>query len=225
MAVATNLKIDKEDFEKKIIEMQVALDGLTAAELDFIDGAVAGTGAASKAVVLDSGEDFIWPATGQLTYGGTAITADGAELNIMEGVTATTAEVNMAADESANTEVVTTTNVLTAVESGTTYILNATAPFVTTLPEVAAGLRFKFYCGALQPTAGDHTVIVHANDQATLFGQAVVAGVVILSTVDDTIIFEEDTTLPGDWVDVFCDGTNWYVSGMGQVALSIAFAT
>jgi hypothetical protein len=57
----------------------------TADELNQNTGATAGTGVAGKAMVLDSGEDFIWPATGQLTYGGTAITASGAELNYMDG--------------------------------------------------------------------------------------------------------------------------------------------
>ncbi len=122
-------------------------------------------------------------------------------------------------------EVVTGTNVLTAAESGTTFVLNSADAFVTTLPEVAAGLNFKFYAGVTQVTGGDHTVIAHANDQATIFGQCVVAGVVILATVEDTIIFEEDTMLPGDYVDLFCDGVNWYVNGMAQVSLGIAFAT
>ena len=46
------------------------LDGvgatLTFGELDYLDITL-GTGAASKAVVLDAGEDFTWPATGILT--------------------------------------------------------------------------------------------------------------------------------------------------------------
>lgn len=64
-------------------------NAISAAELGFVDGVVAGTGAASKAMVLDSGEDFTWPATGLLTYGGTAITATGAELNYLDQSLAT----------------------------------------------------------------------------------------------------------------------------------------
>lgn len=68
------------------------LDGVTAtaAELNYLDISVLGTGAASKAVVLDSGDDYTWPATGVLTYGvlkdpaATTITATGAEINYLD---------------------------------------------------------------------------------------------------------------------------------------------
>jgi len=66
----------------------------TATELNYLDITTLGTGAASKAVVLDAGDDYIWPATGLLTYGGTAITATGAELNILDGATLTVTELN-----------------------------------------------------------------------------------------------------------------------------------
>ena len=63
---------------------------LTAAELAYLDIAALGTGAASKAVVLDAGEDYTWPATGIFTYGvlkdpaGTTINATGAEVNKLD---------------------------------------------------------------------------------------------------------------------------------------------
>jgi hypothetical protein len=67
---------------------------LAAAELAYLDIATLGTGAASKAVVLDAGEDYVWPATGILTYGvlkdpaGTTLTATAAELNALDITTA-----------------------------------------------------------------------------------------------------------------------------------------
>lgn len=68
------------------------IDSLTASatELNYLDIATLGTGAASKAVVLDAGEDYTWPATGVLTYGvlkdsaATTITATGAEINYLD---------------------------------------------------------------------------------------------------------------------------------------------
>jgi len=42
---------------------------LTAAEVDYLDLTTLGTGAASKAVVLDANSDYIWPAAGTLTFG------------------------------------------------------------------------------------------------------------------------------------------------------------
>lgn len=68
------------------------ITGLTASatELNYNDIATLGTGAASKAVVLDAGDDYTWPATGILTYGvlkdpaATTITATGAEINKLD---------------------------------------------------------------------------------------------------------------------------------------------
>ncbi len=68
------------------------VDGVTAtaAELNYNDIETLGTGAASKAVVLDAGDDYTWPATGVLTYGvlkdpaATTIGATGAELNLLD---------------------------------------------------------------------------------------------------------------------------------------------
>lgn len=59
----------------------------TPAEMNYNDITTLGTGAASKAVVLDAGEDYTWPATGVLTYGvlkdpaGTSLGATAAEIN------------------------------------------------------------------------------------------------------------------------------------------------
>lgn len=59
----------------------------TAAEVNYLDIGTLGTGAASKAVVLDAGDDYVWPAAGILTYGvlkdpaGTTLGATVAEIN------------------------------------------------------------------------------------------------------------------------------------------------
>ncbi len=62
------------------------VDGVTATatELNYLDLAALGTGAASKAVVLDAGDDYIWPSAGILTYGGSALNASGKELNALQ---------------------------------------------------------------------------------------------------------------------------------------------
>ncbi len=68
----------------------VLSDGTTALtastlELNYLDlTAAIGTGTASEVMVLDSGEDWIWPSGGKLTYGGTQITANGAEINYLD---------------------------------------------------------------------------------------------------------------------------------------------
>jgi|TARA_R110000787_G_scaffold78811_1_gene172180 hypothetical protein len=139
------------------------------------------------------------------------------------GTTASLAELNMAADNSANTEIVTTTNAIAAAESGTTYILNSATAFVSTLPALAAGLRYTFYAGATQVTGGNHT-IVPTNDN-TIFGDYNVAGATVPASAEGSINWVADTMLPGDKVEVFCDGTNWYVSGSAAASGAITFTT
>lgn len=73
---------------------------VTAAELNYLDIATLGTGAASKAVVLDASGDYTYPATATIVYPasssltlaasstfslfGTSVTATGAELNYLD---------------------------------------------------------------------------------------------------------------------------------------------
>ena len=90
------------------------LDGVTAtaAELNYNDIASLGTGAASKALVFDASGNFdgasanlmltasavsssqLELALNALSINGTAVTSDASELNILDGVTATAAELN-----------------------------------------------------------------------------------------------------------------------------------
>jgi hypothetical protein len=70
------------------------LDGVTstATELNLVDGSTAGTVANSKAVIYGSSGEV--NAT-TLQIGGTSITSTAAELNILDGVTATATELNL----------------------------------------------------------------------------------------------------------------------------------
>ena len=121
-------------------------------------------------------------------------------------------------------EVVTTTNVITAAESGRTFVLNSATAFVSTLPTAAAGLRYRFIAGATQVTGGNHTVVCTNNDN-TMYGSVTVAGVVVAGTVEGSINWVADTMLPGDWCEVFNDGTNWYISGQATAAGAITLTT
>jgi len=140
-------------------------------------------------------------------------------------VTASAAEINAAADTSSNVELVTTTNVLTAEESGKTLVLNSATAFVTTLPVVASGLRYKIYCGAAEVTGGNHTVVPNAANDNTVFGQCIAAGVVVAADAEGSINLIADKFTAGDYIEVFCDGTNWYVSGMVAIAEGCTFTT
>lgn len=76
----------------------------SAAELNYLDITSLGTGAASKAVVLDGSGDYTWPNAGRLTYIGTEIAATGAEINLLDGSIAGTAVASAAAVLGANKE-------------------------------------------------------------------------------------------------------------------------
>ena len=118
-----------------------------------------------------------------------------------------------------DTEAVTTTNVITAAESGTRFVLNSATAFVSTLPTPAAGLEYWFYIGATEPTTS-HTVVT-ASSANIIVGNVVspedALGSVATVTDADTITFVANLAVHGDYVHVWSDGTNWYLDGMCKV--------
>lgn len=120
-----------------------------------------------------------------------------------------------------DTEAVTTTNVITASESGTRFILNSATGFVSTLPAPAAGLEFWFYIGATEPTSS-HTVVTasSANIMVGVIGTAETFSAsadVTIAADSDTITFVANKAVHGDHAHVWSDGTNWYVDGFCAV--------
>jgi hypothetical protein len=136
------------------------LDGVTAtfAELNYLDIATLGTGAASKAVVLDAGEDYTWPATGVLTYG---VLNDGTTT-----LAATALEINRNCDMSARLVALAATSlaVTVAAHEGRTISLNHTgAASTATLPAATgSGAVFRFVVGAVNTS--NHVVDLTSTD-------------------------------------------------------------
>jgi hypothetical protein len=56
-----------------------SMEELSATEIAFLDGITAGTGLASKALVLDSSSNLVFPNAGTLTIGNIATAAEAAE--------------------------------------------------------------------------------------------------------------------------------------------------
>lgn len=153
----------------------------TAAELNYNDIAALGTGAASKAVVLDTGDDYTWPSAGVLTYGGTGITSTGAELNLLDGSSATVPVASTAAILDADGAMRTVENVgtagtnVTAVEYGDGYhhvtVLTLTATELTpTIPadaEGAGAIIYTFPAGAYVSKACHMDITAGVMDSAT----------------------------------------------------------
>lgn len=120
-------------------------------------------------------------------------------------------------------EVVTTTNPITAAESGTTFILNSATAFVSTLPAPALGLRYRFIIGNTPPSGGNHTIVTTGSANI-IDGGAMVAGAEVSAVDEDSINFV-DGCLAGDFVEVWSDGTNWYVNGRATTAAKLTFTS
>jgi len=107
-------------------------------------------------------------------------------------------------------EVVTTTNVITASESGKTFYLNTAGGFTSTLPAPAIGLKYKFIVSTAPTTAYIVTTNAGAN---VLYGTLLdIVGEQVAVTAQDTVNFVANTSLVGDSLEVESDGTNWYVA-------------
>jgi hypothetical protein len=108
---------------------------------------------------------------------------------------------------------------LTAEDSGKVLILKAAAGAQITLPAVAtsAGLRFKFIVGLAFATT-DWTVKAATN---VIEGSVVVNGAHVAGVDENTISFVASAESIGDFAELVCDGTNWYVNGSGVSAGSI----
>lgn len=110
---------------------------------------------------------------------------------------------------------------LTAAQSGTHVMLNAAAGFAITLPAVADGLWFRFTVAANFATT-NFTVITPALADI-IQGGAKVANADVPAADEDTISFVASAEVKGDYVEVWSDGTSWFVDGRGTTTGSITF--
>ena len=153
-------------------------------------------------------------------------------LNIGVGTTAGTtcaieidANANVIITSSMKTpyQIVASTETLTENESMKLIVLNHATEFATTLPDVAssAGVTFHIVIGAA-PSGANYTVVTEGGENK-ISGLAVVNGASIAAANEDTITFTGGAAVVGDWVELTCDGVNWYVSGQAVAATGIVF--
>lgn len=119
---------------------------------------------------------------------------------------------------------------LTIADSGKTFYLNSATEFDTTLPAVAdaAGFHARFIVKAA-PVGASYTITSAANDihggistsdvDGTAADPANTAG-----TAVDVITFVDGSAVIGDHIDIRCDGTFYYVTGLAAVAAGITLA-
>ena len=107
---------------------------------------------------------------------------------------------------------------LTAADTGKTILLDAIGEAIT-LPSPTAGVSFKFLCTVT--TATSNWTIVSATN--VIYGSAQVAGAVIAASAENTVNLVVAKFLPGDWVTLVSDGTNWYVEGSVVTTVGLTF--
>lgn len=110
------------------------------------------------------------------------------------------------------TEDITAAKTLTIEDSGKCFALKAAAGVAITLPAVTAGASYRFVVGlAFATTAWTITSATNV-----IQGTVIVNGASVLGSNENTISFVETAENLGDFVDLWSDGTNWYVSGVGS---------
>jgi len=124
-------------------------------------------------------------------------------------------------------EVVTTTNVITADESGKTFYLSLAGGFTSTLPAPALGLKFKFIV-AIAPTTA---YVITTNGGADIM----IGGIneLEVDTADDgpydnnadTINFVASVAAVGDYIEMESDGTSWYFHGQTNLDGGVTTST
>lgn len=107
---------------------------------------------------------------------------------------------------------------LTASESGKVILLDGIGEVIT-LPAVEAGLNYKFICTVTAVTT-DWTIVAAT---AVIQGSAQVAGAVVAASDESLITLVVAKFLPGDWVTLESDGTNWYVEASVVTAAGCTF--
>jgi len=116
-------------------------------------------------------------------------------------------------------ETIAAAQTLTASDSYKTFVLSAAAGAAVTLPALYSGLKMRFVVGAAFATT-DWTIVSSTN---VIQGNVLVAGAHVAGADENTISFVATAESVGDYVDLVCDGTNWYASGSGVTTGSITF--
>ena len=118
-------------------------------------------------------------------------------------------------------------------DSGSIFLLNSASEFATTLPSVAdagAGWYCKIVVEAA-PSGASYTVVEKASADTDVI---IVNGIneLEVDTSDDgvsntgctTITFADGVAIKGDFIDIWCDGSNYYVSGQTKADGGISVA-
>jgi len=118
-------------------------------------------------------------------------------------------------------EVLTAARTIAMSDSGKVFYMKGTAGANITLPAVAAsaGFRARFYVGGAFAT----TSWTITGATAVIQGGAIVNSTYVPGAAESLITFAYGAETVGDYIDLDCDGTNWYANGMAAAAGGITF--
>lgn len=137
-------------------------------------------------------------------------------------VTASVAEINQGANMSLRGEILTGTETMTATDNGKVFFLNAATEFATTLPllsTISAGWHCKFLVMAAASGA-DYTLVEHGSDSGKIVFEVSENDTTTstdgeYSATGSTVTFTNagSASVAGDFIEVYSDGTFWYIWG------------
>ena len=124
----------------------------------------------------------------------------------------------------------TETTSLTPTDSGKVFFLNSGSEFTTTLPSVAdAGAGWNCKLIVKSAPVGDSYIITEKTSADTNI--IITNGINELTdsvgpndTGHTTISFAASVAIQGDWVELLCDGTNYYATGQTKADGGIVLA-
>ena len=110
-----------------------------------------------------------------------------------------------------------TARTLTVADSGKTFLLSGTGVNITLPSTLKAGISYKFIVAGAFST----DFVINGGD-SKIFGSILEAGAATeFADGDSSITLEDGTETVGDFVDITCDGTNWFIFAVGKAAASI----
>lgn len=123
------------------------------------------------------------------------------------------------------TLVKTAASTLTAEDSGKVIFLNSATGFATTLPAPAAGLHFKFIVSTA-PTSGNHTIVTSGGANI-IEGNSFISpdAIGVPAVNEDSINLVANQAAIGDNVDLWSNGTSWFVNAFARVAAGVTFTS
>lgn len=101
----------------------------------------------------------------------------------------------------------TTTRTMLAKESGAKVMLNHATAFTVTLPPPAVGLAYTFFVQIAASSTG-HTIAVGSGP--TMYGKVSPTGAAGAATASKGRTNTQATSVVGDALHVWSDGTNWF---------------